>query len=151
MASAIGNLLWFLVAGLVAGADPHRRRLGFCLTIIGIPFGVASFKLAGVGLFPLGKRVVETEPPRDWMHAGSGVSRTAGAAATDGWHPGAVSSSSTGDMARVEKELLARWPESRLEPSLTRITALVDLLGSRTARCPSSRWPAPTARRRRRG
>src|SRR6476620_10139473 len=37
---------------------------------------------------------------------------------------------STGAMARVEKELLARWPESRLEPSLTRITALVDLLGS---------------------
>ena len=33
-------------------------------------------------------------------------------------------------MARVERELLARWPESRLEPSLTRITALVDLLGS---------------------
>src|SRR3978361_31688 len=33
-------------------------------------------------------------------------------------------------MARVEKELLARWPENRLEPSLTRITALVDLLGS---------------------
>jgi dihydrofolate synthase/folylpolyglutamate synthase len=41
-----------------------------------------------------------------------------------------VSSSSTGDLARVERELLARWPESRLEPSLTRITALVDLLGS---------------------
>ena len=34
------------------------------------------------------------------------------------------------DLARVEKELLARWPESRLEPSLTRISALVDLLGS---------------------
>jgi dihydrofolate synthase/folylpolyglutamate synthase len=33
-------------------------------------------------------------------------------------------------MARVEKELLARWPENRLEPSLTRINALVDLLGS---------------------
>jgi dihydrofolate synthase / folylpolyglutamate synthase len=41
-----------------------------------------------------------------------------------------MSSSSTGDMARVEKELLARWPENRLEPSLTRISALVDLLGS---------------------
>src|ERR671926_1094506 len=41
-----------------------------------------------------------------------------------------MSSSATGDLARVEKELLARWPESRLEPSLTRITALVDLLGS---------------------
>jgi dihydrofolate synthase/folylpolyglutamate synthase len=35
-----------------------------------------------------------------------------------------------GDLARVEKELLARWPESRLEPSLGRISALVDLLGS---------------------
>lgn len=41
-----------------------------------------------------------------------------------------MSNGSTGDMARVEKELLARWPESRLEPSLGRITALVDLLGS---------------------
>ena len=40
-----------------------------------------------------------------------------------------MTSSSTGDMARVEKELLGRWPESRLEPSLTRINALVDLLG----------------------
>jgi dihydrofolate synthase/folylpolyglutamate synthase len=39
-------------------------------------------------------------------------------------------SGSTGDMARVENELLARWPETRLEPSLTRINALVDLLGS---------------------
>jgi dihydrofolate synthase / folylpolyglutamate synthase len=40
--------------------------------------------------------------------------------------------SSTGDvdLARVEKELLARWPESRLQPSLARITTLVDLLGS---------------------
>src|SRR3954462_5155612 len=35
-----------------------------------------------------------------------------------------------GELGRVEKALLARWPESRLEPSLTRITALVDLLGS---------------------
>ncbi|MBB3082629.1 bifunctional tetrahydrofolate synthase/dihydrofolate synthase [Geodermatophilus sabuli] len=34
------------------------------------------------------------------------------------------------DLARVEKELLARWPESRLQPSLGRISALVDLLGN---------------------
>src|ERR1700712_4033224 len=33
-------------------------------------------------------------------------------------------------LASVEQALLARWPESRLEPSLTRISALVDLLGS---------------------
>jgi dihydrofolate synthase/folylpolyglutamate synthase len=34
------------------------------------------------------------------------------------------------ELARVEQALLARWPENRLEPSLARITALVDLLGS---------------------
>ena len=34
------------------------------------------------------------------------------------------------DLARVEEELLARWPETRLQPSLARISALVDLLGS---------------------
>src|SRR3954462_3026323 len=34
------------------------------------------------------------------------------------------------ELARVEKALLARWPENRLEPSLTRINALVDLLGA---------------------
>ena len=43
---------------------------------------------------------------------------------------GRMSSSGTADLARVEEELLARWPETRLEPSLTRISALVDLLGS---------------------
>ncbi|MGY1642023.1 bifunctional folylpolyglutamate synthase/dihydrofolate synthase [Geodermatophilus sp. SYSU D00703] len=43
---------------------------------------------------------------------------------SDGRTPG------DGDLARVEKELLARWPESRLEPSLGRISALLDLLGA---------------------
>src|SRR3954462_15054358 len=41
-----------------------------------------------------------------------------------------MSSTSTGDMARVEKELLARWPETRLGAPLRRLPALVDLLGS---------------------
>src|SRR5437763_13179630 len=41
-----------------------------------------------------------------------------------------MSTTEHGEMARVEKELLARWRESRLEPSLTRINALVDLLGA---------------------
>jgi len=37
---------------------------------------------------------------------------------------------SAGELAAVEKALLARWPESRLEPSLDRIAALCDVLGS---------------------
>jgi uncharacterized membrane protein YccF (DUF307 family) len=73
LASAVGNLLWFLVAGWGLAVIHVLSGIAFCLTIIGIPFGVASFKLAAVGLFPLGKRVVESAPPRDWLHAGSGV------------------------------------------------------------------------------
>ena len=37
--------------------------------------GVASFRMAAVALFPLGKRIVDADPPRDWMHAGSTVVR----------------------------------------------------------------------------
>lgn len=77
VASAVGNLVWFLVAGWWLALVHVVAGIGFCLTIIGIPFGIASFKLAAVGLFPLGKRVVETTPPRDWMHAGGGVVQAA--------------------------------------------------------------------------
>ncbi|MGY1740056.1 MULTISPECIES: bifunctional tetrahydrofolate synthase/dihydrofolate synthase [unclassified Blastococcus] len=42
----------------------------------------------------------------------------------------AVPPAAAAALARVEEALLARWPETRLEPSLTRINALVDLLGS---------------------
>ena len=77
VASAVGNLLWFLFAGWWLAVIHIVSGIGFCLTIIGIPFGIASFKLAAVGLFPLGKRVVETAPPRDWLHAGSSVAHGA--------------------------------------------------------------------------
>jgi uncharacterized membrane protein YccF (DUF307 family) len=73
VASALGNLVWFLVAGWWLAVIHVVSGVGFCLTIVGIPFGIASFKLAAVGLFPLGKRVVPTATPRDWRHAGSGL------------------------------------------------------------------------------
>ncbi len=77
VASAVGNLVWFLVAGWWLALLHLVAGVAFCLTIVGIPFGVASFKLAAVGLFPLGKRVVETSPPSDWLHAGSSVAQAA--------------------------------------------------------------------------
>lgn len=40
------------------------------------------------------------------------------------------------ELRAVEAELDRRWPETRIEPSLTRITALVDLLGSPQRCCP---------------
>ena len=41
------------------------------------------------------------------------------------------------ELAAVEAELDQRWPETRIEPSLTRITALLDVLGS-----PQRSYPA---------
>ena len=56
--SAIGNIIWFLVAGVWIAIAHVVTGLLLCVTIIGIPFGIASFKLAAVALFPLGKQVV---------------------------------------------------------------------------------------------
>jgi uncharacterized membrane protein YccF (DUF307 family) len=56
--SVIGNIIWFLVAGVWIAIAHVVTGLLLCLTIIGIPFGIASFKLAAVALFPLGKQVV---------------------------------------------------------------------------------------------
>jgi uncharacterized membrane protein YccF (DUF307 family) len=70
-ASALGNLLWFLFAGWWLALLHVVAGIGYCLTIIGIPFGVALFKLALVGLFPLGKQVVQTELPATWRGVGS--------------------------------------------------------------------------------
>ncbi len=75
VASALGNLVWFVLAGWWLALVHVLAGIAFCLTIIGIPFGVASFKLAAVGLFPLGKQVVETRAPTSWFAAGQAVAR----------------------------------------------------------------------------
>ncbi|MEE2997687.1 MAG: YccF domain-containing protein [Pseudomonadota bacterium] len=54
----IGNVIWFLLAGIwLAIVNIFYGVLCF-ITIIGIPFGVQCFKLAGASLFPIGKTVV---------------------------------------------------------------------------------------------
>ena len=75
LASALGNLLWFLFAGWWLALVHVIAGIAYCVTIIGIPFGIALFKLALVGLFPLGKRVVPTDLPPSYFAAGSTVSR----------------------------------------------------------------------------
>ncbi len=54
----LGNLLWFLFAGIWLAAGYAVSGLVLCLTIIGIPFGVQAFKLAGFALWPFGRDVV---------------------------------------------------------------------------------------------
>ena len=67
------NVLWLALAGLWLFLAYMVIGVLWCITIIGIPFGIALFKLAAEGLFPLGKRVVPTDPPRSWFAAGSTV------------------------------------------------------------------------------
>jgi uncharacterized membrane protein YccF (DUF307 family) len=50
------NLLWAILGGgFVLALEYLAAGLVLCLTIVGIPFGVQCFKLAGLALFPFGK------------------------------------------------------------------------------------------------
>jgi uncharacterized membrane protein YccF (DUF307 family) len=63
-ASAVGNVIWFLLIGLWMAIAHVCLGIVLCLTIIGIPLGVGNFKLALVALAPLGKEIVSTDDPR---------------------------------------------------------------------------------------
>ncbi|MDQ1293849.1 MAG: hypothetical protein QG608_1730 [Actinomycetota bacterium] len=56
--SVIGNVLWFLLAGVWIAIGHVVTGVLMCLTIIGIPLGLASFKMVPVALWPLGKEIV---------------------------------------------------------------------------------------------
>ena len=55
------NLLWCILAGLWLAICHVIAGIACCLTIIGIPFGLAHFKLAHVSFAPLGKVIVSTD------------------------------------------------------------------------------------------
>ena len=61
MLALIGNILWFLLGGLWMGLEWLIMGLLFCLTIVGIPYGVACFRIAQFAFFPFGKTVVPSE------------------------------------------------------------------------------------------
>lgn len=56
--SFIGNLIWFIFGGVFIAIEYAISSFLLCLTIIGIPFGVQTFKLASLALFPFGKKTV---------------------------------------------------------------------------------------------
>lgn len=57
-ASVIGNLIWIIFAGWWLALGHIITGIALCVTIIGIPLGVANFKLVPVSLVPLGRRIV---------------------------------------------------------------------------------------------
>jgi uncharacterized membrane protein YccF (DUF307 family) len=61
--SCIGNVLWLVLAGWWIALGHLFTGLAQCITIIGIPLGIANFKLIPVALAPLGREIVPTDQP----------------------------------------------------------------------------------------
>ncbi|MBP1041797.1 YccF domain-containing protein [Vagococcus sp. BWB3-3] len=53
----LGNLIWFVLGGLVQGIGWFLAGLLWCITIIGIPVGLQCFKFASISFTPFGKDV----------------------------------------------------------------------------------------------
>jgi uncharacterized membrane protein YccF (DUF307 family) len=62
--SAIGNVLWFVLCGWWLALGHLISGVLLCLTLIGIPLGLANFKLIPVSLLPFGRDIVSYEEAR---------------------------------------------------------------------------------------
>ena len=57
----IGNIIWFVFAGVWLAIGHVLSAIVCFITIIGIPFGIQHLKLAGIALAPIGKTIVAKE------------------------------------------------------------------------------------------
>lgn len=55
--STLGNLIWLIFGGFLVFIEYMVAGFLLCLTIVGIPFGIQSFKLAMLALWPFGKTI----------------------------------------------------------------------------------------------
>jgi uncharacterized membrane protein YccF (DUF307 family) len=62
--SGIGNVIWLLLCGWWLALGHLVTGIAECLTIIGIPLGLANFKLIPVSLLPLGRQIVSVDEAR---------------------------------------------------------------------------------------
>lgn len=72
--SVIGNVLWFVLAGWWLALGHVLTGIALCLTIIGIPLGIADIKMAGAALVPFGRRVVSARELNAGMVGASSAS-----------------------------------------------------------------------------
>jgi uncharacterized membrane protein YccF (DUF307 family) len=64
VASTIGNVIWFILAGWWLALGHLITGVLMCITIIGIPLGLANFKLIPVSITPLGREIVDVDEAR---------------------------------------------------------------------------------------
>lgn len=57
----VGNIVWFVLAGVWLAIGHVISAVVCFFTIIGIPFGIQHLKLAGIALAPVGKTIVSKE------------------------------------------------------------------------------------------
>ncbi|MFZ2362308.1 MAG: YccF domain-containing protein [Anaerolineae bacterium] len=57
----LGNIIWLIFGGFIAGLGYIIGGLVMCLTIVGIPFGVQNIKLGMATFAPFGKEIVEVD------------------------------------------------------------------------------------------
>lgn len=57
------NIVWLILGGFIVVIAYLLGGILLCITIIGIPFGIQCFKLAGLALAPFGREIREKEPP----------------------------------------------------------------------------------------
>lgn len=62
--STIGNIIWFIVAGWWLALEHLFTGILLCITIIGIPLGIANFKMIPLSLLPMGARIVPSSQVR---------------------------------------------------------------------------------------
>ncbi len=61
VASAVGNVIWVVVAGIWLAVGHVLTAIPLFVSIIGIPMGIANLKLIPVSLTPLGKQIVRND------------------------------------------------------------------------------------------
>ncbi|OYD68376.1 YccF domain-containing protein [Rhodococcus sp. OK302] len=59
--SMIGNVIWFIVAGIWLAIGHVVTAVAMAITIIGIPLAIANLKMIPICLMPLGKEIVDVD------------------------------------------------------------------------------------------
>lgn len=54
----LGNILWFLLGGFLAGLSWFLSGILWCITIIGIPYGIQCFKFGVLAFAPFGREII---------------------------------------------------------------------------------------------
>jgi len=70
----VGNLLWFIFGGgIFAWLGWLLLGVLMCCTVVGIPFGMAAFRIAGFAAFPFGKELVDARLLGETRIVGTGL------------------------------------------------------------------------------